>query len=206
MLSSFIPSYQAHGMSRDVAEDLKIQLSLLLISLLSISSAIPIGPHHENKSLAPQLLTTINDLNTAVIGLTTAVNRFDGSLLSLLPQALAVVKTEAKLDITILKATHIAEKSTNFTPEESTNIVNTLAGGIGPIQEFLEVLKKKYPQFTKTLIAPTVLLDLKILKKHTDDLITALTPKVTADNAGLLGLGKGILDQAFDDAIAVYSA
>ncbi|XPS72935.1 hypothetical protein M3J09_005091 [Ascochyta lentis] len=64
----------------------------------------------------------------------------------------------------------------------------------------------QYPQFTKTLIAPTVLLDLKILKKHTDDLITALTPKVTADNAGLLGLGKGILDQAFDDAIAVYSA
>jgi hypothetical protein len=50
-----------------------------------------------------------------------------------------------------------------------------------------------------------VLLDLKILKKHTDDLIDALTEKVPADNAGLLGLGKGILDQSFDDAIAVYS-
>lgn len=51
-----------------------------------------------------------------------------------------------------------------------------------------------------------MLLDLKILKKHTDDLIAALTEKVTADNAGLLGLGKSILDQSFDDAIAVYSA
>lgn len=51
-----------------------------------------------------------------------------------------------------------------------------------------------------------MLLDLKILKKHTDELIDALTTKVTEDNAGLLGLGKGILDQSFDDAIAVYSA
>jgi len=56
------------------------------------------------------------------------------------------------------------------------------------------------------LTTPVVLLDLKILKKHTRDLIAALTAKVTADNAGLLELGKGILDQSFDDAIAVYSA
>lgn len=49
-------------------------------------------------------------------------------------------------------------------------------------------------------------MDLKTLKKHTDEFIDALTAKVTAENAGLLGLGKSILDQAFDDAIAVYSA
>lgn len=58
----------------------------------------------------------------------------------------------------------------------------------------------------RTLTAPIVLLDLEVLKKHTDELIDALTTKVTADNAGLLGLGKGILDQSFDDAISVYSA
>jgi hypothetical protein len=49
-----------------------------------------------------------------------------------------------------------------------------------------------------------VLLDLKILKAHTDDLIDAVTAKVTEANAGLLGLGKGVIDQAFDAAIAVY--
>jgi hypothetical protein len=50
-----------------------------------------------------------------------------------------------------------------------------------------------------------VLLDLKVLKKHTDGLIAAVKEKVTLDNAGLLDFGAGILDQAFDDAIAVYS-
>jgi len=120
-----------------------MQFSLLFLSLLSISSAIPIGPRQESQDLAPQLLTTIDDLNTAVPGLTTAVNDFDGSLLGLLPQSLAVVKAETKLDVTILKATYIADQSANFTADESTNIVNTLAGGIGPIQASLDALKTK---------------------------------------------------------------
>lgn len=63
----------------------------------------------------------------------------------------------------------------------------------------------QYPAFKKTLESPIVLLDLKVLKAHTDDLINAVTVKVTPDNAGLLGFGKGIIDQAFDGAIAVYS-
>lgn len=116
--------------------------SVLFLSLLTVSSALPLEPRQE-QSLAPQLLTTINDLNTAVTDLTTAVNKFDGSLFGLIPQALAVTKTEAKLDFTILKATHITEKSAPFTVEESTNIVSTLAGGIGPIQTSLEALKAK---------------------------------------------------------------
>jgi hypothetical protein len=119
-----------------------MQISVLFLSLLTVSSALPLQLRQE-QSLAPQLLTTINELNVAVTDLTVAVNNFDGSLLGLLPQALAVVKTEAKLDLTILKATHITEKSAKFTAEESTNIVNTLAGGIGPIQASLEALKAK---------------------------------------------------------------
>lgn len=119
-----------------------MKLSLISLYLLTTSSALPIEPRQE-QSLAPQLLTTINDLNTAVTDLTTAVTSFDGSLLGLLPQALAVLKTEARLDLTILKATHITEKSVNFTAPESTNIVNTLASGIGPIQASLEALKAK---------------------------------------------------------------
>lgn len=55
-------------------------------------------------------------------------------------------------------------------------------------------------------MSPVVLLDLKILKAHTDDLISAITAKVTPDQAGLLELGKGIISGAFDAAIAVYSA
>jgi hypothetical protein len=49
-----------------------------------------------------------------------------------------------------------------------------------------------------------VLFDLKTLKSHTDDLIDDVTAKVVPDNAALLGLGKGIIDTAFDAAIAVY--
>ena len=49
-----------------------------------------------------------------------------------------------------------------------------------------------------------MLLDLKILKAHTDDLIDAVTQKVSPNSAGLIGLGKGLIDTAFDDAITVY--
>lgn len=198
-----------------------VQFSLLFLSFLTFGSAFPVEPREE-QSLAPQLLTTINDLNTAVTDVTTAVKRFDGSLLGLLPQALPVVKTEARVDFTIPKATRITEKGASLTAEESTNIVDLLASGIDPLQTTLEALKAKvcsiatlrgvnglhlqYAIFEKTLTAPIVLLDLEILKKHTEELIDTLTVKATADNVGLLGLEKGSQNQSFNDAIAVYSA
>ncbi|KAJ4371893.1 hypothetical protein N0V86_008447 [Didymella sp. IMI 355093] len=79
---------------------------------------------HQEQSLAPQLLSTTDDLNTEVTDLTTAVDNFDGSFLGLLPQAFAVVKTEAKFDLTILKVASITEKSTDFSAEESKNLVH----------------------------------------------------------------------------------
>jgi hypothetical protein len=58
--------------------------------------------------------------------------------------------------------------------------------------------------FRKTLEAPIVLLDLKVLKAHTDDLIGALEEKVTSNWTDYLSIGQSIIDQAFDDAITVY--
>ncbi|KAH7402613.1 hydrophobic surface binding protein A-domain-containing protein [Pyrenochaeta sp. MPI-SDFR-AT-0127] len=181
-----------------------MRFSTIFMSLLTVGWSIPIEPRQNSENLAPQLLETIKDLNTAVTDLTAAVNKFDGSLLGLLPQALAVVAAEAKVDVTILKATHITSKSSSFTAEQSLEIVLTLASQIEPISASLNALKAKYPVFKKTFTAPIVLLDLKILKAHTGDLISALKEKVTPDNAGLLDLGTTILNQAFDDAIAVY--
>jgi hypothetical protein len=60
------------------------------------------------------------------------------------------------------------------------------------------------PLFKKALIAPVVLLNLKVLKAHTDDFISALTTKVTSNLAGVLTIGATILDSAFDAAIAVF--
>lgn len=119
-----------------------MHFTLIFSVLLAVVSSLPVEPRQE-QSLAPQLLSTISDLNTAVAGPTTAINKFDGSLLGLLPQVLGVAKAEVKLDFTILQATHVADKSANFTTAESTNIVNTLAGGIGPIQASLDALKQK---------------------------------------------------------------
>ncbi|KAF2796492.1 hypothetical protein K505DRAFT_237551 [Melanomma pulvis-pyrius CBS 109.77] len=175
---------------------------MILLPLLPISFALPRVPRAQD--LAPQVLESINLLNTAVTELTTAVNNFDGSLFGVLPQSLAVIGAETKLDATILKGTAITSQSANFTAEESTQVVQTLATQIGPIQTSLDALKAKYPVFKKTLESPIVLLDLKVLKKHTDSFISAVTAKVTPDQAGLLGLGASILDQAFDDAISVY--
>ncbi|KAF1830184.1 hypothetical protein BDW02DRAFT_592077 [Decorospora gaudefroyi] len=160
------------------------------------------------EDLAPQVLEQIGDLADATADLTTAVNNFeglDGGLLSLLPQSLAVIAAETKLDKMILKSTNTVERSSNFTLTESNDIVGASAGLIGPIESSLDALIAKYPQFKRALQAPIVLLDLKILKKHTGELITALTAKVDPQTAGLLGLGAGVINQAFDEAIAVYS-
>lgn len=118
----------------------KMHFAILFLSLLSFCSAIP---HHLATRDASQLLATISDLNAALADLTLAVNNFDGSLLGLLPQALKVVGAEIKVDITVLKATHIAEKGASFTSEESAEIVQALASQIGPIQDSLNALKAK---------------------------------------------------------------
>ncbi|KAH8599080.1 hydrophobic surface binding protein A-domain-containing protein [Bisporella sp. PMI_857] len=176
-----------------------MRYSMLLLPLLPITFALPYVPRS-----APQVLDTIDELSTAVTDLTTAVNNFDGSLLGLIPQSLAIVKASTTLDVTILKATFLTSQSANFTSEESTQIVLKLAGQIGPIQASLEALKAKQPLFKQALIAPVVLLNLKVLKAHTGDFITALTAKVTPQLAGLLGIGATILNQAFDAAITVF--
>lgn len=54
---------------------------------------------------------------------------------------------------------------------------------------------------------PLVLLDLEVLETHTDDFVYLLAAKVAAEGAGLLGSGKGILDEPFrGDGRCVYRA
>ncbi|KAF2655117.1 hypothetical protein K491DRAFT_436722 [Lophiostoma macrostomum CBS 122681] len=182
--------------------------SIALLSFLPLTLALPYDTPHLQKrastDLANETLSEIAALSSAVTDLTDAVNAFDGSLLTVIPQSLAVITAETKLDATILKATWIVKQSANFTDAESSSIVSALANLITPIQGSLTALTDKYETFKQTLESPIVLLDLKILKAHTDDLIDAVTAKVTETNAGLLGLGTGVIDQAFDAAITVY--
>ncbi|KAK7184033.1 hypothetical protein DPSP01_010486 [Paraphaeosphaeria sporulosa] len=174
-----------------------------VLSLLPFALALPRIPR-DAASLAPQVLEQIATLNSSLTSLTTAVNAFDGTLLHVIPQSLAVITAETALDAATLKTTFITKSSGNFTQTESNSVVAGLANLIAPIQTSLTALSAKYEVFKKTLESPIVLLDLKILKAHTDDLIDAVTAKVVPASAGLLGFGKGIIDKAFDDAIAVY--
>lgn len=50
-----------------------------------------------------------------------------------------------------------------------------------------------------------MLLSLKTLKKHTGELTDALGEKVTQEWAAFLPIGRTLLDEAFDGAIAIYS-
>ncbi|KAF2678989.1 hypothetical protein K458DRAFT_394398 [Lentithecium fluviatile CBS 122367] len=187
-----------------------MHFSTFALALLPLAFAFPTETHQvsdikrQDSNLSAQVLEQINELNSSVAKLTTAVNNFDGSLLGLLPQSLAVITAETKLDATILKTTAISKQSSNFTKSESQAILGALGGTIAPIQGSLTALKNKYPVFKKRLQAPIVLLDLKVLKAHTGDLIAALGEKFDEDTAGYLGLGQSVINQAFDDAIAVY--
>lgn len=121
-----------------------MRLSTLVLALVPLTFALP-GPNLVSRApdLAPQILGKIAEINTAVGGLSTAVNNFDGSLVNILPQSLAVISAELKLDATTLTTTFITKQSSNFTAAESQNVVGALAGLIGPIQNSLTALSAK---------------------------------------------------------------
>jgi len=48
-------------------------------------------------------------------------------------------------------------------------------------------------------------MNLKTLKGDTNSFLAAVREKETAEDAGLLDLGKDQLNKSFDEAIAVYS-
>ena len=116
-----------------------------LIAFFPVTLAVPYPYTLTGRAadLAPQVLEQIADLGTATTELTTAVNNFDGSLLGLLPQSLAVITAETKLDATILKTTAIVKQSSNFTLDESNSIVGALGNLVAPIQGSLSALTAK---------------------------------------------------------------
>lgn len=116
--------------------------STVLLSLLPAALALPSFVARQ-ESKAPELLQSITELNGAVADLTTAVNNFDGGFFDVIPQSLAVVTAETKLDFTTLKATWITVASCNFTMAESSEVVQSLATQIGPITASLDALKAK---------------------------------------------------------------
>lgn len=121
-----------------------MRASTFILAVLPLSFALP-QPRLVRRAsdLAPQVLSEISALNSSVTELTTAVNNFDGSLLGVLPQSLAVIGAETKLDATILKTTAITKMSANFTDAESLSIVQALAGLITPISNSLTALSSK---------------------------------------------------------------
>ncbi|CAI6337411.1 unnamed protein product [Periconia digitata] len=184
---------------------------LTTLPFLSLSSALPTSSLSSPilpraASLGAEVRSQIDVLNASVIELTAAVNAYDGSLLGVIPQSLAVISATAKVDGTTVKTAWLTQLSGNFTVDESQSVVTTLATLITPIRGSLEALGGKYDVFKKTLQVPVVLLSLKTLKKHTADLVEALGEKVTPDWAAILAFGAPLLDASFDEAIAIYSA
>jgi hypothetical protein len=93
--------------------------------------------------LGSQVREQINVLNSSVTELTTAVKNFDGSLLDVLLQSLAIISAETKIDATTLKTAFPTTQSSNFTEEESSSIVTTLASLITPITGSITALSAK---------------------------------------------------------------
>lgn len=113
-----------------------------LLSILPLALSLPHAPR-DAPSLAPKVLEQINTLNSSLATLTAAVNAFDGTLLGVIPQSLAVITAETSLDAATLKTTFIVKQSGNFTQAESNNVVIGLAGLITPIQASLTALSAK---------------------------------------------------------------
>ena len=120
-----------------------MRFSSLVLALLPIAYARPLVPRDDTQPSASELLSTINELTTEVKDLTTAVNNYEGSFLTLLPQAFTVLVANIKVDGTTNKATEIIQQSTAYAADDSKKIVQTLATQITPIKDSLDALKAK---------------------------------------------------------------
>lgn len=115
----------------------------LLPFILPLALAAPLSSRTTAVSLAPKILDQISTLNSSLASLTSAVQAFDGTLLHVLPQSLAVITAETALDAATIKTTLTAKFSGNMTDAESTSVVQALAALITPIQASLTALTEK---------------------------------------------------------------
>ncbi|KAF9729720.1 hypothetical protein PMIN03_005667 [Paraphaeosphaeria minitans] len=68
-----------------------------ILGILPLALALP-RILRDAASLAPQVLEQIATLNSSLTTLTTVLNAFDGTLLHVIPQSLAVIAAETALD------------------------------------------------------------------------------------------------------------
>jgi len=180
--------------------ELRSKLARRAALLALTTTLIAASPMRRQSDLASAVLSDIATLSTDLSTLTSEVNSFDGGLLA----SLGVITAETALDAQILKTTATVKHSASFNNTEGQSIVLALAGLVTPITDSLTAISDKYETFKRAFESLIVLFDLKVLKAHTDDLVSALKEKVPAADANLLDSGSSIIDKAFNSTIAIY--
>lgn len=146
------------------------------------------------------IVKSLGTLSKSSAELNNTVAEWSGGLFDSLP----IVTQSLGLLGDTKDAAAVAEESEPLTFEEATTLAVAMQSLTTDIKNTLTTLENAKPKFDKLLFSPIILIDLKLQKKETDNLSTAVVEKVPE---ALQEVAQGMVDEVsglFDNAIDAY--
>ena len=146
------------------------------------------------------ITAAINNIESTTLELQDTVSGFNGNPLTVVK----ILAESTALLGDINKATFTAATSANLTDTEALALATTVQTLSGDVSSTLNTIVAKKPVFERELLAPSILLNLKLEKAATDQFSAALVSKVPPELQAIAQALAAPIDQAFDSAIDAY--
>ncbi|KAL9624579.1 MAG: hypothetical protein Q9160_001243 [Pyrenula sp. 1 TL-2023] len=143
----------------------------------------------------------INQISEATTDLQTTVANFNGNPL-VIPK---ILLQSSILLADINKATAVAQSSANLTDVEALTLAAQVQALATTVTSTLDTIVAKKPVFARELLAPGILLNLKLEKAATDRFSQATVSKVPVALQPIAASLIAPIDTAFDNAINEYT-
>lgn len=149
---------------------------------------------------AASIQTALDTINLSTLKLKNYVDTWNGKLLTVIP----IVSESTSLLANIKRGTKTAEASEELDTLGALGVGEKTSNLATTVNQTITAIITSKPKFDKLLLSPTILLNLKLEKKATEelnDVIVSKIPELFQDFAR--SLSAPIID-SFDEAIETY--
>ncbi|ERT01709.1 antigenic cell wall galactomannoprotein [Sporothrix schenckii 1099-18] len=147
------------------------------------------------------IVSALDNVDSATQKLQNIVNGWSGGLLGSLP----ILPQSARVLSAINDGTDTANDSDPLTQDEALGIATAVTTLSTTVNSTMTALINRHDDFEHLLLAPVVLIDLKLQKKASDDMSAAIIAKVPAALQGIASNLAAPIGASFDQAIEAFS-
>ena len=189
------------------------RLPLLLIGAATLTAAIP-TPINDNKLLtkrdADDVVAAVQKISDQTLTLNSSVASYPGGIEGTL-DAIKIETEAIGLNFASRKAVHTAQRSSNFTSDGSLNVAGAFLDLLPIVTSTLDNIIDKKPEFDTGLLeigslSFLVKYNLETEKRLSLKLGDVVQAKLTPEYASIAPLVLGQIEDAFTEAISVYSS